>query len=62
MKSRFSMTETTLDEARAKAARFEKHLVHGSPLRFRPVVVVGPNEGFIVIEAGIAIAEGFEIV
>lgn len=62
MKSRFSMNEMSLEAARTKRDSFTRTMAAGSPLRFRPVVVVGPTEKYLVIELGIAEREGMEIV
>jgi hypothetical protein len=36
--------------------------VIGSPLRYWPVVIAGPNDGFLVVESGFATSNGFEVI
>ena len=62
MQTRFSLNEMSLEAARAKRDSFTRTMAPGSPLRFRPVVVIGPTEKYLVIELGIAERERMEIV
>ena len=52
--------EKTLNEAREIRDRFIAVRVLGSPLRFFPCIIHGPNEGFLVVKHGFALANGFE--
>jgi hypothetical protein len=54
MTTSYSLTERTAAEALKIWAMRIKVQAPKSPLRFRPVIVVGPTEGYIVIELGYA--------
>lgn len=48
------MKEMNLEEARALKTLRASVLVPGSPLRFRPCIVHGPNGGYCVVTIGFA--------
>jgi hypothetical protein len=56
MTTAYSLTERTASEAlEIWAMRTERQNLK-TPLRYRPVIVAGPTEGYIVIELGYATA------
>ncbi|WP_394794917.1 hypothetical protein [Armatimonas sp.] len=62
MKTSYSLTERTAPEAlRIWKTRTNAQTIK-TPLRFRPVIVVGPTEGYIVIELGYAEANDLHII
>ena len=56
------MNETTLEAAQARKRLRLQMMVKGCPLRFWPVIIPGPNDGFLVVDLGFAQANEFLIV
>lgn len=62
MTTSYSLTErTAADAVRVWEMRIKTQTLK-TPIRFRPVIVVGPNEGYIVIDLGYAEANDLSIV
>lgn len=62
MTSSYSLKERSLEEARELVLLRLSNQHSRTPLRFRPCIVVGPNEGYIVLELGYAQQEEFTII
>lgn len=56
------MNEMTIEQARERRNLRLRTMVAGVPLRFRPVIIAGPNDGFIVVDLGFAQKNEFPIV
>jgi hypothetical protein len=57
-----AMKETTLLEAEKIKAFRDSVTAPGCPLRYRPCIIHGPNDGYLVVELGFAQANDFAIV
>lgn len=57
-----SLREIPLDEARRFKALRESTQAPRTPLRFRPVIVHGPGEGYCLVDLGFALANELPVV
>jgi len=57
-----SSEKSTFDEAQKLRDSMSAATVAGCPLRYRPVVIHGPNDGFMVAELGFATANEMPVI
>ncbi len=62
MKNRYPTEYKTREEAQRRMDARVETLAANCPLRFRPAMIHGPADGFMVVELGWALAEGCNVI